>query len=165
MNSGLQIKTVHTDAELELFSPVIRRAFLTVAEEFHLTPETAPTNPAYAGVESLIAMRDRGIQLYGAWHASRPAGFVALEDAGDGLFYLERLAVLPDLRHRGYGTDLIRFAEERARQQGGRSISIGIIYENTILRSWYIQYGFQETGTKSFPHLPFTVGFLKLDLI
>lgn len=40
-------------------------------------------------------------------------------------------------------------------------LSIGIINENKVLKQWYSSFGFNETGFKKFPHLPFTVCFME----
>lgn len=43
-------------------------------------------------------------------------------------------------------------------------IKIGIVEENTILKEWYEKIGFVHTGTKKFEHLPFTVGFMEIEI-
>jgi len=43
-------------------------------------------------------------------------------------------------------------------------ITIGIIEENTRLKEWYKAYGFVHTGTKKFEHMPFTAGFMELNV-
>jgi hypothetical protein len=47
------------------------------------------------------------------------------------------------------------------KELGGHKISIGIIEENTVLKRWYSNNGFIHLGTKTFDHLPFTVGFME----
>ena len=37
-------------------------------------------------------------------------------------------------------------------------------YDSEILKKYYTQNGFEVTETKQFPHLPFTVCFMKCDL-
>jgi ribosomal protein S18 acetylase RimI-like enzyme len=70
---------------------------------------------------------------------------------------MEKLAVLPEYRHKGYGKRIMDFVSGFVKEQGGSKISIGIINENTILKNWYLEYGFKETETRVFSHLPFTV--------
>jgi hypothetical protein len=38
---------------------------------------------------------------------------------------------------------------------------VGVIAEHTELVSWYERLGFAQTGTRRFPHLPFTVSYLE----
>ena len=68
---------------------------------------------------------------------------------------MERLAVLPSYRHRGIGRALMDFAFKTVKKHGGKKVSIGIINENRVLKNWYMEYGFVETGTRVFRHLPF----------
>ncbi|AKB82767.1 acetyltransferase (GNAT) family protein [Methanosarcina barkeri 3] len=90
---------------------------------------------------------------------------MAIEKAKDEVFYMERLAVHPDSRHKGYGRNLIDFVVEYAKQNGGKKVSIGIINENEKLKNWYKKYGFKETGLKKFEHMSFTVCFMEKVLL
>lgn len=141
---------------------VIRSSFRTVADEFGLTRENAPTNAAFIELDALAVLQQKGAQMYGGFCDGRLVGFVAVRKAKDDLYYMEKLAVLPDFRHRGYGRQLVDFAVKAVREAGGRRISIGIINENTVLKEWYKCIGFIETETRQFPHLPFTVCHMEL---
>jgi hypothetical protein len=44
---------------------------------------------------------------------------------------------------------------------GATVVSIGVIAEDTELVCWYERLGFTQTGTRRFPHLPFTVSYLE----
>ncbi len=145
----------------EEYARVIRNSFITVAEEFNITRESAPTNPAFAGADSLEKMKEKGIELYGAFRDDLCIGFVAIERANEEVYYMERLAVLPEYRHNGYGKELLDFVFEQVKKYGGRKVSIGIINGNRVLKDWYIKYGFTEAGTKRFAHLPFEVCFME----
>lgn len=140
---------------------IIRDAFITVATDLHLTEENAPSNPAFMGSEILAQMDEKGVELYMAYEDGQPIGFVALEQANPRTGYLEKLAVLPEHRHKGYGEKLVEFVVDRARSLGIERISIGIINENVVLKDWYLRLGFKETGTKRFSHLPFEVCFME----
>lgn len=78
---------------------------------------------------------------------------------------MEKLAVLPEHRHKGYGKKLMGFVFEQVKMSKGERISIGIINESTVLKNWYIENGFAETGTKKFEHLSFTVCFMEKSLL
>lgn len=141
---------------------VIRESFVTVAREFNITKHNVPSNPAFIEIESLQAMKKKGIDMYGAFTDGIIIGFVAIEKSNNDLYYMEKLAVLPDFRHNGYGLRLINFVVSTVREAGGRNISIGIINENNVLKNWYINNGFVVSGIKQFSHLPFDVCFLTL---
>lgn len=143
---------------------VIRQSFATIAAEFGLTRENASTNGAFLEDRKLMDDFRRGVKMFGVKCGGRQIGFMALEQNDSKTFYLEKLAVLPEFRHNGCGGMLITHAREYVKQVGGYNISIGIIYENKRLLQWYRSYGFEETGTKKFSHLPFTVCFMRLDI-
>ena len=158
-----EIREVRAD-ELEQCAAVIRRSFTTVAEDFGLTEEKVPTNGAFIKVERLTAERAKGLLQYALAEQDVIIGFVQLEKAGEETYYLEKLAVVPERRHAGYGKDLMDFAKDKVRTLGGSKIGITIIEENKRLKSWYLKNGYAHTGTKKFEHLPFTVGFMELRL-
>ena len=91
-------------------------------------------------------------------------GCVALEPASPEVCYLERLAVLPPQRRRGYGKALVDRVLHEAKELGAQHVDIGIIAEHTELREWYRKIGFVEQTTATFPHLPFQVLFMSLAL-
>ncbi|HEY94741.1 MAG TPA: GNAT family N-acetyltransferase [Dehalococcoidia bacterium] len=158
------IRIIESGETLDASVEIIRRSFHTVAEELNLTAENAPTHPSFITLDQLEELRQRGLVFYGYFLDDRQVGFVAMEQADDSLYYLEKLAVLPECRHNGYGRELVRFVLDTAAAKGAKRLSIGIIYEQTVLRDWYKEIGFRETGTRKFEHLPFTVGFMETDL-
>ncbi len=143
---------------------VIRTSFRTVAIEFDFTENNNPTNGAFITSGKLHEEYDRGVSMYGLFEDSIMVGFVAIENKDDKTFYMEKLAVLPEKRHMGYGKKLVEFVKEKVRQLGGEKISVGIINENIRLKKWYVKNMFTCTSTKKFPHLSFTVAFMEFKL-
>lgn len=157
----VEIKRVASDDMLEKSLDVIRRAFLTVANEFNLTEENCPTNGAFIKIGKLREMKEKGIAMFGLSVNNEQVGFVAIEKANDEVFYIEKLAVLPKFRHNGFGRKLMDFAFGYVKNNNGKKVSIAIINENKILKDWYADYGFTETMVKEFAHLPFKVCFME----
>ncbi|MBP7902149.1 MAG: GNAT family N-acetyltransferase [Spirochaetes bacterium] len=145
---------------------VLNRSFKTVADELGFTKESAPTNAAFMTLEKLIETTGESVSLYGLFEYGTIIGTVALEKSKENpeVYYLERLSVLPEKRHKGYGKMLMDYAKKQAALDNAKKISIGVIDSNKILKSWYIEYGFMETMTKSYEHLPFKVCFMELVL-
>lgn len=143
---------------------IIRQSFETVADEFCLTKENAPTNAAFLQDDKLLEDLSSGITMFGLFKDSVQVGFMELKQKDTNTFYLEKLAVMPSCRHKGCGKLLLTYAKDYVKSLQGSNISIGIIYENKILLQWYEAYGFIITGTKQFSHLPFTVCFMSLDI-
>ncbi|SDH48234.1 GNAT family N-acetyltransferase [Desulfosporosinus hippei] len=156
----ISINEIMDEASLVCSLNVIKDSFTTVAREFKLTEENCPSNPAFINLENLMTMKNKGIAMFGLFEKNNQIGFVAVEKADDSC-YLERLAVLPDYRHKGYGKLLMDFVFNYAKAQGAKKVSIGIIDENSVLKDWYEIYGFRETGLKKYEHLPFTVCFME----
>ena len=150
------------DDLLDACVPVLREAFGTVAGEFGLTPETAPTNAAFIDAGRLRDLADRGCRTFALLDEDgQPIGCVSLRPSRvEGAVDIERLAVLPRHRHHGHGSALLDHAVAVARGLGATAVAVGIIDENTRLKTWYLAKGFTETGTRTFDHLPFTVCFL-----
>lgn len=151
-------------SEKELFDclDVIHNSFMTVAEEFGLTQQNCSTNGAFMPYSRLYNDYKKGCLMYAIYSNTKIVGFVQLSKKENGAYELEKLAVLPDYRHNGYGQQLIDFCKGNVKKLGGNRITIGIIEENKRLKDWYISNGFIHTGTRLFQHLPFTVGFMEM---
>ncbi len=156
----MEIRTIEK-TDLPACLGVIRRSFATVAEEFGLTRENCPKHTSFLPPEYLETQFGWGWNMFGLYDDGSLIGYVSLSDEGGGTFELHHLAVLPEYRHRGGGKLLLDHAKETVVQNGGTRITIGIIEESTVLRGWYEANGFVRTGTKKFPHLPFTTGFME----
>ncbi|MHB8063319.1 MAG: GNAT family N-acetyltransferase [Ruminiclostridium sp.] len=158
---NIEIKRVTDDAELERCVDIIRHAFFTVAQEFNLTQANCPTNGAFISVENLKEVKKQNVAMYSLTVNNNQVGFVAIEEAPDKVFYIEKLSVIPEYRHNGLGKKLVDFAFEYAKNNEGKKIGIAIIDNNKILKDWYAGYGFVETMLKEYSHLPFKVCFME----
>lgn len=148
-------------AELGQAADLIRNGFGTVAEAFGLTAENCPTNGAFIKADRLVSAYEKGILMFGAFLDGIMIGFISLDKKNETQIELEKITILPEFRHLGYGKTLLAYAKNTAAGLGANKITIGIIEENAVLKSWYIKNGFISTGTTSFEHLPFTVGFME----
>ena len=140
---------------------VIHLSFATVADEFGLNSENCPTNGAFMPFERLKNDFLKGHLMFSFYEDEKVIAFMQLSKNGSDAIEMEKLAVLPQYRHNGCGKKLIEFAKLKSKDLGAAKITIGIIEENIRLKKWYESNGFAHTGTKNFPHLPFTVGFME----
>lgn len=147
--------------ELDVCSKLIRESFGTVAKEYHLTQQNCPTNGAFIETSRLVADWNKGNLMFGLNHGKILVGFMELELKTPDRYELEKLAVHPDYRHRGYGTLLLSYARQIAVDNHVSKITLGMIEKNTRLKRWYLAHGFVLTGTRHFEHLPFIVGFME----
>jgi N-acetylglutamate synthase-like GNAT family acetyltransferase len=138
----------------------IRGAFKDVAVRFGLTEENCPRHPSNCRRDWVEKDLDRGVTYYVLENEGRVAGSVALELVRPELCNLERLAVLPGQRKRGFGKALVSHVLSEAGRLGCRDVRIGVIADQAELKDWYRGLGFVETETRDFAHLPFRVSFM-----
>lgn len=149
-----------TKEDARVLTETIRRSFQDVAERFGLTQENAPSHPSNCTVDWIIKNMEDGVTYFAMENENHVVGCVALERANTDVCYLERLAVLPHQRRRGFGKALVNHALSEAKLFGVHRVSIGIITEQTELKNWYRGLGFVEGESKKFLHLPFCVTFM-----
>lgn len=65
--------------------------------------------------------------------------------------YVHRLSVDPDFQGEGFGGILMDFAENKARQDGKRSIRLDTFSRNARNQLFYEQRGYQRLGAVYFP--------------
>ena len=144
-----------------LVAMLISRSFKNIAEEFSLTAENCPTHPSHCTPDWVERDLARGVRFFILEDQGSPCGCVGLEAAGTEYCYLERLAVLPEHRRKGFGEALVQHVIDEAASLGLQRVEIAIIAEQTDLRIWYEKRRFQVTGEKVFEHLPFKVAFMR----
>jgi diamine N-acetyltransferase len=159
------IKEIITIDQILESVKIIRGSFDTVADEFCLTRENCPTHPSFITYDNLSDLKNKGLKLFGFFLDGIQIGFIALEEAGNNIYYLEKLSILPQFRHKGFGKRLVQFAFDYVAGNNGKIISIGIINKHDILKKWYENLGFKETMVREYKHLPFTVCFMEKRLI
>lgn len=153
---------ISPDDDLSEVVQVLNKSHGTVAEEFGFTKESNPSNNAFVDAESLRKHLMKGIELFLLTVKGKAAGCIAIEKSmkEEDTFYIEKVSVLPEYRHNGYGVNLMNFAIDKIKEQNGKQASLALIDSNKQLKEWYLKQGFIETGTKDFLHLPFRVCFM-----
>ncbi len=163
MNYSIYIYRL-TKHDLPEYLEVIRSAFTTVAEEFGLTVQNCPTHTSFITLSQLKAQYDAGAVMFGMKVKECPAGFAAYLPRENSVYELSHLSVIPECRHCGYGEALVKRICEEVRAAGGKKILIGIIDENEHLKQWYARLGFTYLGSKKYDHLPFTAGYMEMEV-
>lgn len=146
---------------LPMYADVIRQSFTTVAQDFNLTTRNCPKHTSFITNEQLMDKITDDYYPFGYFLDGKLIGFVSITKREDCIYELNNLAVLPEVRHSGYGKSLIEHCKRKVKEFGGTKIVIGIIEESTILKDWYIKNGFVHVSTMRFQHLPFTVGYME----
>ena len=163
MTTDARIREANS-TDVSLLSGLIREAYREVADRFGLTLENCPKHPSNCTQEWIENDFGRGATYFILERSGEPVGCVGLEKANPQLYYLERLAVLPRSRRKGFGKALVDHIFVTARALGAKQVSIGIIAHDTELKRWYQRMGFVEEKTKTFEHLPFLVTFMTYGL-
>jgi N-acetylglutamate synthase-like GNAT family acetyltransferase len=131
----IHIREANSD-DISLLSGLIRQSYRDVADRFKLTPANCPKHPSNCTDKWVENDFARGVDYFILEHMDRPVGCVAIESAKADLCYLERLAVLPHKRNKGFGSQLVGHIFQTARKLGSKKISIGIIAAPTELAQW-----------------------------
>jgi N-acetylglutamate synthase-like GNAT family acetyltransferase len=151
--------------DVVLLTSLIRKSFSDVAVRFGLTPDNCPTHPSFCLPEWVESAMHKGIRFFVIESDDDPCGCVALEHHDDQVCYLERLAVLPRFRRRGFGKALTEHVLYQAKRIGAQRVEIGIISEHVEIKDWYLRRGFDVKGTATYDHLPFEVTFMSNELL
>lgn len=155
---------VKNKEQLNICLDIIRSSFLMVAEEFGLNENNCPSHTAFMTINKLQKQFDDGRPMFLFYQDDIPVGYFSLAKCSDEEWELNNLAVLPEYRHLGIGKAMVDYAVTTVKNHGGNKISISIIEENTTLKDWYLNLGFNHISTRKFEHLPFTVGFMKMEI-
>ncbi len=118
---------------------LIRESFLTVADEFGFTPQNAPRFTAFSTNRPRLESQfeDPCREMYLCEEQGGLIGYVSLLRLKEKTCELNNLCVKPSCRHCGTGRTLLEFALRRAEELDCTSVSLGIVEENGILRTWY----------------------------
>ncbi|RPI00023.1 MAG: GNAT family N-acetyltransferase [Calditrichaeota bacterium] len=150
--------------DCSMLANLIRSAFKTVAVRFSLTPLNCPSHPSNCRAEWIQDAMAKGVEYYIMTQYDQPIGCVALQKANRDVFYMERLAVLPEFRDHGYGRMLVEHCLEIASQRKAKRVEAGVIADQTELIEWYRRLGFRFKQRARLHDLPFTVAFIYFDL-
>jgi ribosomal protein S18 acetylase RimI-like enzyme len=157
---------INSSHDLSNIVKVLNISHGTVAKDFGFTKETNPTNNAFIDEQTLRMQLDKGIELFQLKVNEVVIGCIAIEKSSKetDTYYIEKVSIVPEYRHQGYGLKTMEFAIEKIKAKGGKWISIALIDSNAVLKKWYNTQGFKETGTRDISHLPFKVCFMKKEL-
>lgn len=155
---------VESKEQLDICLDIVHKSFQTVADEMILTKDNCSSYTAFMPIEKLISQVENNTPMLLYQYNGCFAGYFSLSINDDSV-ELNNLAVLPEYRHLGIGKELVDYAITYSKNiLGANKIKIGIVEENTILKEWYEKIGFVHTGTQKFEHLPFTVGFMEIEI-
>ncbi len=125
---------------------MINKSFLESAkqqaENFDKEKEHTVINASWLEIESKLNKF-----MYGIWVFDELCGYLQFARLGKSTYEIEKLTMLHEERKMGYAKVLVDFAVDMVKCIGGTSVRINILDKNTVLKKWYINYGFKEYST------------------
>lgn len=153
-----------TEKDISLLSSIIRESFMDVAKRFSLTRQNCPKHPSNCEDGWIEDELLKGVNYFISELDGVPSGSVGILRNEPNNSYLMRLGVLPEYRNRGLGRRLVNFALDKLREEGTKTVEIGVISDQIELIEWYESFGFHVSSRKNFAHLPFEVTFMTKEL-
>lgn len=150
--------------DAEKIAVIVGRANRDVAKMFEINMENNPKHPSFCTKAWVLADFCRGAEYFLHQSGTTNKGCVAFEQPNADAAFLNRLSVLPEYRHNGIGTALVRHVVAYSKSKNVKIVSIGIIAAHEVLKAWYKDLGFVEKNTQKFKHLPFDVTYLNYEL-
>jgi ribosomal protein S18 acetylase RimI-like enzyme len=93
--------------------------------------------------------------MYGYKKDNQIIGCVGYSYYKDQIYFIERLATLPEYRRLGIGKKLMQFVENEIKDIGGKITEIHVVDKNTVLREWYKKLNYVEIRIDEIKILPF----------
>jgi ribosomal protein S18 acetylase RimI-like enzyme len=153
--ADLQLRDA-TPTDVDLIASILRQAFRPVAERFGYSKDNCPTHTSFAEPAWILWELDHGAEyVLAADESGRNVGCISLKQETPDIVEAGRLAVLPGLQGRGYGTKLLRELEQRCAKRGIGTVTLGIVSDNTELHEWYTARGYEDTALNSVATPPF----------
>ena len=139
----------------KIITDILNRAFLTVAQQFNFTKENAPTFPAFIASDRIDGFLNKGLKMYGYKIDNNIIGCVGYSHYKENIYFIERLATLPEYRHLGVGKKLMEYVENKIKDIGGKIVEIHVVDKNIVLREWYKKLNYAEIRIDEIKTLPF----------
>lgn len=153
--------------EARSYIEVIQGAFKPVAESLKMTKENFPGSGAFFTKDNLNNLLDKKADIFGLYCIEDEEcliGTLVISSKDKLKYKIEKLAVLPAYRHRGYGRELMCFAESFISKKGGDKANLGLVLENDQLLKWYESLGYTVKKRKPYRHSVFTIAFMEKKL-
>ena len=149
----------------KIITDILNKAFMTVARQYNFTKENAPTFPAFINYDRIENSLNNGLKMYGYKNDKQIIGCAGYSFYKNQIYFIERLATLPEFRHFGIGKKLMQFVENKIKGIGGKIAEIHVVDKNIILREWYKKLNYVEIRIDEIKSLPFNSCVMNKELI
>jgi ribosomal protein S18 acetylase RimI-like enzyme len=96
--------------------------------------------------------------MYGYKIDDQIVGCIGYSYYKEQIYFIERLATLPEYRHLGIGKKLMEYIENKIKENDGKTAEIHVVDINEILVEWYKKLNYKHIrtdklvdGTKKLP--------------
>ena len=139
----LEIREARSDADYHAAYPVIRQLFPQLDMQTYARRVFVARATGYRMFMGTVEGKIVGV-----------IGVIANHNLHDGFVtYIEHVVVDKKFRGHGYGSDLIRFAEQRAREEGCFLIELDTDIGADRAKNLYEKSGYQKSGDYYFKQL------------
>ncbi|MDR1859045.1 MAG: GNAT family N-acetyltransferase [Treponema sp.] len=152
---GLPMEDIVEVNDGAVIADILNRSFITVAQQFGFTKENAPTFPAFINSDRIDKFLHNGLTMYGYRKNEIIVACAGYSHYKDTIYFIERLATLPEYRHLGIGKMLMMFIENKIIEIGGKIAEIHVVDKNMVLREWYKKLHYLEIRIDEIKTLPF----------
>ena len=146
----------------KIITEIVNKAFLTVALQLNYTKENAPRFGAFINYEEIENDLNNGLKMYGYCINGQIIGCAGYSYYKDQIYFIKRLATLPEYRHMGIGKKLMEYVENKIYENNGKLIEINVVDQNNTLIEWYKKLNYvyiriddlskiERNGKKIFP--------------
>ncbi len=148
--------------ELARCLDIVKTSYEDIAIKFGMTEDNCP----YRGRTCLpfhIFENEfnEGYLMYSYFYDNDIVGFLSLIASGNEM-KIHDLAILPSYQNKGFGSELIQFSKEKAKELKCSKITLGMVHENIALKNWYEKIGFNTVNLLKFDKVTYTVGIMEL---
>ncbi len=130
-----EIYSDFVDALVESF----RRDYIPLG----ISKENARSNGSFFTINHLYSQINRGVDFYVIMDKDTPVGGLGLLEE-DESYKIKKLFVAPSFQGLGLGKELMKFAEEKARENSKSRLKLGMILENKKLHDFYLSNGYTD---------------------
>ena len=150
-----------SESELYECLKIIHAAYIPVAEHFGLTDDNCPdSGRATLKFESLLQEYENGELMFVYCDNGKIIGYIGMCRSGMVL-KIDDIVVVPEYQGKGVGSDMLNFAKSYAGDRGCIKLRLGMIDNNTELKNWYRNRGFETVELKQYPNAPFATGYME----
>jgi ribosomal protein S18 acetylase RimI-like enzyme len=149
----------------KIITEIINNAFITVAKQYNFSKENAPRFPAFIDSNIIDENIKNGLKMYGYRKNDQIIGCAGYKYYKDQIYFIERLATLPENRHLGIGRKLMEYLENIIKNNGGKTVEIHVVDKNIVLIEWYKKLNYKYVRVDEIKSLPFNSYVMNKELI